>query len=201
MADWIKGVMDSLGYPGIALLMFLENIFPPIPSEVIMPMAGFTASSGELTLIGVVVAGVAGSLIGALPWYFAGRLYGGDRMKRFADRHGRWLGVSRDDIDRVTAWFGRHGRTAVLIGRLVPGVRTLISVPAGVCGMPLLPFLIYSGIGTLGWTGALAYAGVLLQSNWRVVGDYVAPISYMVLGLVLAWFVVRLIRHRRENGR
>ncbi|WP_119462465.1 DedA family protein [Rhodospirillaceae bacterium SYSU D60014] len=196
MADWIKGVMDSLGYPGIALLMFLENIFPPIPSEVIMPMAGFTASSGELTLIGVVVAGVAGSLIGALPWYFAGRLYGGDRLKRFADRHGRWLGVSRDDIERVTAWFGHHGRTAVLIGRLVPGVRTLISAPAGVCGMPLLSFLIYSGIGTLGWTAVLAYAGVLLQSNWSVVGDYVGPIGSIVVGLIVAWFVVRLIRNR-----
>lgn len=190
--------MESLGYIGIALLMFLENVFPPIPSEVIMPMAGFTASGGGLTLIGVVAAGVAGSLLGALPWYVAARVYGGDRLKRFADRHGRWLGVSRDDIEQATAWFGRHGRTAVLIGRLVPGVRTLISVPAGVCGMPVLPFLLYSGIGTLGWTLALAFAGVLLQSNWTVVGDYVGPIGYVVFGLIAAWFVVRLIRRRRQ---
>ena len=199
MTDWIKGVMDSLGYPGIALLMFLENIFPPIPSEVIMPMAGFTASSGGLVLAGVVAAGVTGSLAGALGWYAVGRLYGEDRLKRFAARHGRWLGISRDDIERADAWFDRHNRWAVLIGRLVPGVRTLISVPAGVCGMPLLPFLIYSGIGTLAWTLALAYAGFLLQSNWSVVGDYVGPIGSIVLGLIVAWFVVRVIRHRRHG--
>mgnify|MGYP001954064533 CR=1 FL=1 len=201
MVDWVKSVMDTLGYFGIALLMFLENVFPPIPSEVVMPLAGFTASGGALALAGVVAAGAVGSVLGALAWYFAGRLYGGERLKRFFDGRGRWLGISRGDIDQATAWFGRHGRWAVLIGRLVPGVRTLISVPAGICGMPLLPFIVYSAVGTVGWSLALAYAGVLLRDNWNAVGDYVGPVGYVVLGLVAAWFGLRLVRRHRANRR
>lgn len=201
MVDWFKSVMDTLGYFGIALLMFLENVFPPIPSEVVMPLAGFTASGGALALAGVVAAGTAGSMLGALAWYFAGRLFGGERLNRFFDGRGKWLGISRGDIDRATAWFDRHGRWAVLIGRLVPGVRTLISVPAGVCGMPLLPFIIYSAVGTVGWSLALAYAGVLLQDNWNAVGAYVGPVGYVILGLVAAWFGLRLVRRRRAIRR
>jgi membrane protein DedA with SNARE-associated domain len=201
MIDWITGVMSSFGYGGIALLMFLENLFPPIPSEVVMPLAGFTAAQGELSIIGVVIAGVAGSILGALPWYFAGHWYGADRLKRFAGRHGQWLTISPQDIDRSSHWFAQHGRGAVLIGRLVPGVRTLISVPAGVCAMNLSPFLFYSTVGTSGWTSVLAGAGYLLQEQWDVVGAYVGPISKIVLGLVVLWFAVRFLRQWQSRRR
>jgi membrane protein DedA with SNARE-associated domain len=197
MIEWITGFMDSLGYVGIALLMFLENIFPPIPSEVVMPLAGFTAAQGDLSLVGVIVAGVVGSVLGALPWYFAGRVYGAERVRKFADHYGRWLTVSRDDIDQATHWFSRHGRSAVLIGRMVPAVRTLISVPAGVCEMNLPTFLLFSTIGTTAWTALLAFAGYMLRDQWAVAGDYVGPISKVVLAAIALWFVVRAARQWR----
>ena len=185
MIDWITGLMNSLGYAGIAFLMFLENIFPPIPSEVVMPLAGFTAAEGPLSLVGVIVAGVVGSVAGALPWYYAGKKYGAKRMRHFAERYGRWITVSPEDIDHATAWFERHGGVAVLIGRLVPGVRTLISVPAGISGMPMIPFLLYSTIGTVAWTGALAACGYILRGQWQAVEAYISPISTAVIaGLV-----------------
>jgi membrane protein YqaA with SNARE-associated domain len=131
MFDWITGLVERTGYVGIALLMLAENVFPPIPSELIMPLAGFAAAQGELGMAGVVAAGTAGALAGALLWYGLGRWVGLERLKRWAAEHGRWLTVSPDDLDRAAAWFGRHGGAAVLVGRLVPAVRTLISVPAG----------------------------------------------------------------------
>src|SRR5687767_4658381 len=132
MLEWITEFMNSMGYFAIVFLMFLENVFPPIPSEVIMPMAGFTATQGKLSFIGVVIAGTLGSVLGALPLYFVGKTIGEDRLKSWAHSHGKWLTVSRDDIDKAKEWFEKHGAIAVLIGRLVPGVRSLISLPAGI---------------------------------------------------------------------
>ena len=144
MVEWITAVIASSGYFGIALLMFAENLFPPIPSELIMPFAGFVAARGDLHPVGVVAAGVTGSLLGAIPWYLAGRWLGGERLKRLADRHGRWLTASRQDLQRAEDWFNRYGWLAVLLGRLVPAVRTLISIPAGATRMPLPTFMICS---------------------------------------------------------
>jgi len=199
MIDWITSLMSTLGYGGIALLMFLENVFPPIPSELVMPLAGFTTAQGDLSMVGVIVAGTIGSLLGALPWYYAGRIYGIERMRGFADRYGRWLTVSREDIDQSTGWSAHHGRSAVLIGRLVPAVRTLISVPAGVCSMPLPQFLLYSTIGTLVWTAVLTFAGYLLRDQWAVVGDYVGPVSKIVIAALIVWFVVHAVRQWRSR--
>ncbi|UEM05683.1 DedA family protein [Skermanella rosea] len=199
MIDWITGLMNSLGYAGIAFLMFLENIFPPIPSEVVMPLAGFTAAEGPLSLVGVIVAGVVGSVAGALPWYYAGKKYGAKRMRHFAERYGRWITVSPEDIDHATAWFERHGGVAVLIGRLVPGVRTLISVPAGISGMPMIPFLLYSTIGTVAWTGALAACGYILRGQWQAVEAYISPISTAVIAGLVLLFAYRF--YRQWNGR
>jgi membrane protein DedA with SNARE-associated domain len=203
MIDWITGLMNTLGYAGIALLMFLENVFPPVPSEVVMPLAGFTAAQGGLSLVGVIVAGAAGSLAGALAWYYAGKIYGAERMRDFARRYGCWITVSPEDIDHATNWFNRHGRSAVLIGRLVPGVRTLISVPAGISGMGLLPFLLYSTIGTVGWTALLAICGYILRGQWSTVGSYISPVStilFVALALLFAIRVVRQWRCRREQA-
>ncbi|MDU0954365.1 MAG: DedA family protein [Bradyrhizobium sp.] len=150
-----------------------ENLFPPIPSEVIMPLAGYVSARGQLTFVGVLLAGAAGSLAGALFWCAVRRWFGSHRLKRFAARHGRWLTLSPAEIDRASAWFARHGRTAVLVGRLVPGVRTLISVPAGVTEMPFMPFLATTAVGTLLWTGLLAAAGYVLAEGYRTVGNWI----------------------------
>ena len=197
MLDWIQTTMDALGYPGVAVLMVIENVFPPIPSELIMPLAGFTAAQGRLTLWGVVAAGTVGSVVGALPLYYLGARLGEDRLVAWAERHGTWLAVSGGDIRRAGAWLDRKGRAAVFVCRLVPGVRSLISVPAGVARMPLGVFLLYTALGTGLWAGALAYAGVLLGENYDRVEGYVGPVSYVVFGLLAAALVVRAVRRRR----
>jgi CheY-like chemotaxis protein len=130
MATWVMHTISGTSYWGIVLLMVVENVFPPIPSEVIMPLAGFMATQGQLSLLGVILAGTLGSVLGAVPLYYLGRRIGDERLKAFADRHGRWLTVSRHDLDHAKQWFDRHGRMAVLFCRLVPGVRSLISIPA-----------------------------------------------------------------------
>lgn len=201
MLDWVSGTISDMGYIGIVVLMFLENLFPPIPSEIVMPLAGFVAARGDLSLVGVILAGMVGSVLGALPWYFAGKLLGEVRLKAWADRHGRWLAVSSGEIDKALDWFDRHGRKVVFFGRLVPTVRTLISVPAGLVCMDLPRFLIYSAAGTLLWSGLLAWAGYLLQSRYREVTDYIGPISSAIIVAIILAYCYRVItyRHRAER--
>lgn len=151
------GFISSAGYGGILLLMFIENVFPPIPSELIMPLAGFMVAQDKLTFIGTTLAGMAGSVLGALPLYYAGKKLGEERVKRLADRYGRWLTLSRQDIERASRWFHRHGGATVFVCRLIPGVRSFISVPAGIVGMNFLQFLAYTSIGTALWAALLAY--------------------------------------------
>jgi membrane protein DedA with SNARE-associated domain len=192
--------MNSLGYWGIGLMMFLENLFPPIPSELIMPLAGFTVAQGKLEFVPVVVAGVVGTVLGALPWYYAGKILGEQRLKSLADRYGKWLTISSKDITRATGWFDNHGSKAVFFCRLVPGVRTLISLPAGITRMPLLPFLLYSTFGTLLWVGLLTYAGYLLGDNYELVEEYLGPVSKIVIATLLAAFIVWVVkRSMRRN--
>jgi membrane protein DedA with SNARE-associated domain len=200
MTDWITSIMESLGYFGIGLLMLLENVFPPIPSEMIMPLAGFTAAQGNLGIVLVVLAGTVGSLLGAIGWYWAAQKLGAERLRAWSASHGRWLGITPDEFDRAQEWFGRHGRAAVFVGRLVPGIRTLISVPAGLCGMPFATFVTYTLAGTAVWTALLALAGYILRSNWQVVEQYVSPIGKIVLVALVLWFIVRIVRRRRTAG-
>ena len=201
MFDWITNIVAEYGYPGIALLMLGENVFPPIPSELIMPLAGFVAAKGELNPVLVVLAGTLGSVLGALPWYYAGRWVGEERMCRLAARHGRWLTLDEKDLGKAIRWFERHGRMAVLFGRLVPTVRTLISLPAGMARMPLAPFLLYSSIGSLVWTAALAAAGYVLESNYHLVGDYLDRVSKILIGLIVLIYLWRLLAGGRLGAR
>lgn len=196
MFEFITQFLEKSGYLGLFALMALENIFPPIPSEMIMPFAGFVVARGDLNLIGVLLSGTAGSVAGALPWYYAARIYGCVRLKRLAERHGRWLTVSSDEIDTALASFKQHGRKTVLFGRLIPAVRTLISIPAGLGKMPLGQFLLYSSIGSLAWTGLLTAAGFLLENNYTEVARYVDPVSKVILGAMLAWYLYRVISWR-----
>jgi membrane protein DedA with SNARE-associated domain len=198
MFDWITNAVQQSGYVGILLLMFGENVFPPIPSELIMPLAGFTAARGELNAALVLVAGTAGSLLGALLWYYIGKWVGCDRLKRWAARHGRWLTIAPGDVDTAYAWFHRHGGKAVFVGRLIPAVRTVISVPAGITEMPLPRFLAYTTAGTALWTGFLAGAGYLLQDQYTQVADYVNPVSNAVVGLIVLYYIYRVVTFRRR---
>jgi membrane protein DedA with SNARE-associated domain len=200
MPEWIKGTIDSLGYLGITLLMIIENVFPPIPSELIMPLAGFLTTQGEFLLLGVVIAGTAGSVLGALLLYYVGKKVGTDRLKFWADSYGHWLMLSSDDIGRAQEWFHRHGTTAVFLCRLVPGIRSLISVPAGIERMRLPLFLTYSALGTGIWATILAYLGRVLGRNYEKVGVYLGPISYVVLGGFLVCYMVYVVKHRKHKG-
>lgn len=199
LIEWITSTMNSLGYLGIGFLMFMENLFPPIPSELIMPLAGFTVSQGKMNFQYAVLAGVIGTILGTLLWYYAGLWVGEKRVSELADRYGKWIGVTGKDIDKVNRWFYRHGTKAVLIGRLVPGIRTLISLPAGLSGMRLMPFLVYSTIGTAIWTFALTYAGYALGANYELVDEYLAPVSKIILGILVIAFIVWLLRRRKRR--
>lgn len=196
MFDRLVEWLGQSGYLGIAALMFLENLFPPIPSELIMPSAGYSAGQGRLSLIGVIASGTAGSVAGAVFWYYVGKLIGADRLKAWADRHGRWLTLRPSDIDRVDRWFDTHAGKAVLLGRLVPAIRTFISVPAGVFGMPLPRFLVFSVLGTALWTALLAIAGYMLEGQHDQVAAYLNPVTNIVLGLIIAAYLYRVATWR-----
>jgi membrane protein DedA with SNARE-associated domain len=198
--EWVTGIVERTGYLGVAFLMFAENVFPPIPSELIMPLAGFAAARGELNVGLVVLAGSAGSLLGAWFWYEVGRRVGAERLKRWTERHGRWLTLGPDEVDQARDWFGRHGGKAVLLGRMVPAVRTLISVPAGIAGMRLGPFLAYSAVGTVVWTGALAGAGLLLEDQFGRVSGWVNPVSNLALAGMVLWYLYRAATFRRGQA-
>ena len=199
MSEWITNTITSLGYLGIGLLMFLENLFPPIPSELIMPLAGFTVAKGRMELAPVILAGVIGTILGALPWYYVGKLVGEDNLKRLADKYGKWISVSSRDIDKANNWFDKHGEKAVLFCRLVPGVRTLISLPAGISAMPLVPFLIYSTIGTALWVSFLTFAGYALGDNYEIVEEYFGPVSKIVFVLLIVAFVIWVVNKRKKK--
>jgi membrane protein DedA with SNARE-associated domain len=200
MFDWITGIIGRLGYAGVAGLTFLENVFPPIPSELVIPLAGYVAAQGDMRLILVIAAASVGSLAGAAVWYWIGGSVGERRLRAWVDRHGKWLTLSGKDVDRAQLWFSRHGNAAVFFGRLVPGVRTLVSLPAGFARMPALPFIVYSALGTMIWTAALAYAGVALQSNFTIVGDYINMVTNVVLGAIGVMIATRYVKCWRAHA-
>lgn len=199
MVEWITNTMQSMGYLGIALLMFLENLFPPIPSELIMPLAGFTASKGDMQLIPAIAAGTIGTVLGALPWYYAGKLLSEERLRNLADKYGKWIAVSGADIDKSNRWFNRHGNKAVFLCRLVPGVRTLISLPAGINNMPLIPFLAYSTGGTVLWVSFLTLAGYKLAENYERVDEYLAPVSKIVVVIIVIGFILWVVKKNMQK--
>ncbi len=200
MFDWIVSLIDKTGYVGIALLMLLENVFPPIPSEVIMPLAGFSAAKGTLSFPGVVLAGTVGSLAGAYFWFVVGRWIGPKRLKKFAARHGRWLTMHPDEVDQARAFFERHQGLALFVGRLIPAIRSLISVPAGVNCTPLSIFLLWSTLGTALWTLLLAGAGYVLESQYEKVEQWLNPVSNVVFAALALWYAYRVIRFRAPKA-
>lgn len=197
MNDWIVDTVSSLGVWGVALFMFLENVFPPIPSELIMPLAGYLTARGEMDLGSAILAGGIGSLAGATLWYYVGRHYSKGRFRKIIERHGMWLAMDAGDLDKAEAWFERHGKLAVFVGRLIPGIRTLVSVPAGLSRMPLSVFLFWSALGTALWTALLAWGGRILGQRFGQIEQYVGPLSWVVLAAMVLWYVVQVVRKRR----
>ncbi len=198
MIDWITKLIESIGALGVALLMLLENVFPPIPSELVMPLAGFIAAGGGASLWVMILAGTVGAVAGALFWYWVGRRLGARRLRELARRHGRWMAVSPEDIDKGNAWFARHGAGAVLIGRMIPTVRTFVSVPAGVARMPLLRFTFYTTLGSAFWVTLLTVAGYLLESQYEAVSGIVNPVATLVVVGLVGWYLWRVATYRRR---
>ncbi|MBU1305311.1 MAG: DedA family protein [Alphaproteobacteria bacterium] len=196
MSEWIVSVINQFGYAGLFLLMLLESVFPPIPSELIVPFAGFSAAQGDMNFLGVLVTTSLGSVAGTLPWYYAGRALGVERFRALADRFGRWLTVNADEIDKATGYFTRFGPIIVLVGRLAPIVRTLISVPAGLARMNLVAFLLSTAIGAGLWNLIMISAGYLVQEHYELVANYIDPLTIVVLAAAATAYVYRLVTWR-----
>ncbi len=196
MADWIFSLVDRLGAVGVGLLILLENLIPPIPSEVILPLAGFRARTGALNVWTLWPAATAGSVLGALLLYGLGAWLGFDRLRRLAGH--RWFIVaSQKDIDRGRELFNRHGTKVVLLARCVPFLRSIVSIPAGIAGMPLLRFVVLTTIGSGVWNAAFIALGWVLGENWGEVQSWLGPVSYVVIGLLVVGLAVLVVRKLR----
>ncbi|MGH9118715.1 MAG: DedA family protein [Acidimicrobiales bacterium] len=192
LSNWVTDVIDRLGYVGVALLVALENLFPPIPSEIVLPFAGFVASDGDASLIGMIVAATIGSILGALVLYGIAAAIGPERLRHLVISYGRWFRLTPDDLDRAERWFDRRAVVAVLVGRCVPLIRSLVSIPAGFRRMPLTTFVLYTTIGSLIWNSTLVGAGYLLREQWDDVEPIMGWFQYVVLAAIaaaVAWFV------------
>ncbi len=201
MFDFITSWIAAGGAFAVAALMFLENIFPPIPSELVMPLAGYNAAKGEVSPWFTLVAGLVGSVAGAWVWYELGRRLGRERLLEWIDRHGRWLTLDRDGMERALGWFERHGAAAVFLGRMIPTVRTLISVPAGLQGMGLGKFVAYTTGGSLIWVGGLYGAGYLLESQYERVESWLNPVTNVVIAGIVLIYLYRVVRGRGRRDK
>ena len=204
--DFINTAVEKnsiVAYLAICLAMFLENIIPPIPSEIIMPLGGFFVYQQKLNFYILVFWGLLGTILGSLPWYFLGRSVNEKRLSNFLDKKGKFLGISSNDLSKSKLWFDKYGVPLVFWGRLVPGIRTLISVPAGIELMPLRKFLIWTTFGSLIWVAILTYAGYLFGENYPIIETYLDQIKYVVkpiLIFIFSYFFIRiLIRILKKN--
>jgi membrane protein DedA with SNARE-associated domain len=195
IAAWIIMIISTLGYGGVALLMAIESACIPLPSEIIMPFAGYLVFTGQLTLWGVALAGAIGCVIGSIPAYYLGA-YGG---RSLIEKYGKWVLISHHDLELADRWFARHGEITIFIGRLLPVVRTFIAFPAGIARMNIARFVIYTFTGSLIWCFLLAFAGMKLGEHWQTLGVYFHEFHYViaVIGLVFAVWYVR--RHFKQS--
>jgi membrane protein DedA with SNARE-associated domain len=198
MVDWVVSLMAALGAPGAGIAIALENLFPPLPSEVILPLAGFTASRGEMNLISVLLWTTAGSVVGALALYWIGALLGRERTLAIAAKLPL---VKVSDIEKTEAWFLKHGKATVFFGRMIPIFRSMISVPAGVERMNMVTFLLLTTAGSAIWNTIFVMAGYLLGEQWELVEAYAGIGSKVVLGLVALAVVVFIVVRLRERSK
>jgi membrane protein DedA with SNARE-associated domain len=190
----VTDIVESFGYLGVAALVALENLFPPIPSEAVLPLAGFVAGRGDASYLGMVLAATIGSIVGAWMLYGISAAIGPLRLHRFVVRFGRWFGLKEHDLLRAETWFDRRSDAAVLIGRCIPLIRSIVSVPAGFRRMPLPRFTVLTALGSAVWNATLIGAGAVLGDRWEQVGDIVGLLQGLVIVVVVAllsWFVWR----------
>ena len=208
LATWVQDVINQFGYFGVALLVIIENVFPPIPSEIVLPFAGFVAQQGssaaqsDTSVIGMMIAATIGSVVGALILYFVSAAIGPDRLRAFVEKFGKWFGVKAADLVRAEAWFDRRSFVSVLVGRCVPLIRSIVSIPAGFRRMKLSSFVVLTAIGSAVWNIALIGAGAVLKDQWDRVGDYVGVFQWVVVAaiiVVLAKFVLSRIKRRNTS--
>ena len=192
MADWVRQLIVDGGYFGIFLLMIAETVFPPIPSEVIMSLAGFEAAAGHISLPIAIGVGTAGAMVGNTMWYFIARSLGFGRLRPIVERHGRWFTVDWAEIETGERWFRRYGGWFVGLGRVMPTFRTLISVPAGLVRMSLPAFLLWSTIGTLGWVTALGTIGWTLRHTFAQAEQWLNIVTLALVGVMLVWYFWRV---------
>ena len=217
LANWVQDVINQFGYFGVALLVVIENVFPPIPSEIVLPFAGFVAqqsasavnatadaAQSDTTVIGMMIAATVGSVVGALILYFVSAAIGPERLRGFVERFGKWFGVKSSDLVRAEEWFDRRSVVAVLVGRCVPLIRSIVSIPAGFRRMKLTSFVVLTAIGSAVWNIALIGAGAVLGDQWERVGEYVGVFQWLVIAAVLVllvrFVVSRLKKRRPQNG-
>ena len=199
LAGWVVDVMEAIGAPGAGLLVALENLFPPLPSEVILPLAGFTASQGNFSLAGAIFWTTLGSVIGAIALYWIGVALGRRRLRVIVDKMPL---VDLDDLDRTEDWFNRHGKATVFFGRMIPIFRSLISIPAGIERMSFLLFVALTAAGSLIWNSVFVVAGYFLGENWHIAEQYAGVFSRIVVIAVLVfliWWVVRRVRRNKRK--
>lgn len=194
LTDWLVQVMHHLHYVGIFLLVALARIFPPLPAESVIPLAGIGAATGEFTLAGIAVAGGLGSLAGQMVWFLPSRLMSRERLEAFLKTYGPWLTINPKKVRQSTDWFGKRGGIAVLLSQPVPGVRTLISIPAGACRMPILSYMLASGVGSVLWTLLLAWSGYML-STWPFAHRLVGYVTVGLLVVLVGLYLWRLAGH------
>jgi membrane protein DedA with SNARE-associated domain len=196
MTDFVFKLVEQGGYWGVAFLMLLETVFPPIPSEVIMPLAGVVSARGQLSLPLVIASGTAGAMVGNILWYIAAKALGLDRFRPLINRYGRWLTIDWAEIERAHRLFDKHGGTIVFVARMLPTVRSLVSVPAGLLRMKFLPFVLWSTLGSLIWTAGLAIAGWVLGNQFSSIEKILGPLSVLVIGGIVLWYFYRVATWR-----
>jgi len=202
MQSWITDFMEQFGYIGIFLMIALENVFPPIPSEVILPFGGFMTTYTELTVVGVIIASTAGSVVGAVILYGIGLLLDVERLEKIIDRWGHILRVTKEDIHKADAWFDKYGIWTVFFCRMVPLIRSLISIPAGMSNMKFSLFLIFTFFGTLIWNIILVSIGAALGENWGRITEFMdvySNIAYAIIGIGIIGFIVWFFRNKRKK--
>ncbi len=199
MTDWITEIIASAGYWGVGLLMFIETVFPPIPSEVIMPLAGVYAAQQDLTLWGVILSGTLGALAGNIVWFVIAWKLGLDRFEQFLIRYGRIFTMDETEIARGRKLFDDYGGAIVGVGRVIPTIRSLISVPAGLVRMNVKTFLFYTSVGTFFWTMGLAVAGYLLGTRFSEIDKVLGPLSTLVIILCFAVYLYRVITWKKRK--
>jgi membrane protein DedA with SNARE-associated domain len=200
MLQWIRHLVNSFSYWGVGILMAVENVVLPIPSELIMPFAGFRTVRGPMTLVGVIIAGTVGSVLGGLPLYYAGYALGEERLRRWIDRYGKWVLLRGKDLDRAADRFSGNSFLDVTLGQLLPGVRGVISIPAGLARMNVGLFLLANFIGTLVWCTVLAVAGRMLGRNFARIHQFLGPAGWAILGALVLGVAFWLIRRRRSQS-